>query len=95
MIVEGYIECKFGCIRLILLKMLHEYAKFVCNCNEDICVMYCLQMFIFALWACFCVAVCNKLALGLDQTLSMPSDSFVIDYLNSVNHYLSTGKPLL
>ena len=59
------------------------------------CVLYCLQMFTFALWACFCVAVCNKLALGLDQTLSMPSDSFVIDYLNSVNHYLSTGKPLL
>ena len=51
-----------------------------------------LQVLLFAVWACFCLAVSNKLELGLDQTLSMPSDSFNIDYLHSVNTYVSAGK---
>jgi len=49
-------------------------------------------MFVFVAWACICLSVINKLDLGLDQTLSMPQDSYVIDYLKDINKYLSTGK---
>ncbi|XP_067952153.1 NPC intracellular cholesterol transporter 1-like [Watersipora subatra] len=48
----------------------------------------------FGIWACFCLAVCNKLDIGLDQTLSMPEGSYVINYLTEINTYLSTGAPL-
>lgn len=54
-----------------------------------------LQIFVFAVWACFCLAVVNKLDIGLDQTLSMPSDSYVIGYLSEINKYLSTGMHCL
>ena len=36
----------------------------------------------------------HKVEIGLDQTLSMPSDSYVLDYFDYLNKYLSTGAPV-
>lgn len=37
--------------------------------------------------ACFSGAVLHKVEVGLDQSLSMPSDSYVLDYFNGINKY--------
>ncbi|XP_027702658.1 NPC intracellular cholesterol transporter 1 isoform X1 [Vombatus ursinus] len=42
----------------------------------------------------FSMAVLNKVEIGLDQSLSMPYDSYVLDYFKSMNQYLNTGPPL-
>ncbi|KAI4810317.1 hypothetical protein KUCAC02_019156, partial [Chaenocephalus aceratus] len=43
----------------------------------------------------FSVAVVNKVELGLDQKLSMPDDSYVMDYFKNLSMYLHTGAPVL
>lgn len=35
-----------------------------------------------------------KLSIGLDQYLSMPEDSYVLDYFDGLNKYLSIGPPV-
>ncbi|XP_064596791.1 NPC intracellular cholesterol transporter 1-like [Liolophura sinensis] len=78
--------------------------------NEDGCMYYVVKnyyadflmlnwvrpivMFVFVGWFCVCVAVVNKIEIGLDQKLSMPQDSYVLDYFNSLNEYLSVGPPV-
>ncbi|XP_003474080.3 NPC intracellular cholesterol transporter 1 isoform X4 [Cavia porcellus] len=42
----------------------------------------------------FSVAVLNKVEIGLDQSLSMPDDSYVIDYFRSLGQYLHAGPPV-
>uniref|UniRef100_A0A8C8ZF85 NPC intracellular cholesterol transporter 1 n=1 Tax=Prolemur simus TaxID=1328070 RepID=A0A8C8ZF85_PROSS len=42
----------------------------------------------------FSIAVLNKVEIGLDQHLSMPDDSYVVDYLKSVSQYLHAGPPV-
>lgn len=42
----------------------------------------------------FSVAVVNKVEIGLDQSLSMPNDSYVIDYFKSLGQYLHSGPPV-
>ncbi|XP_065788526.1 NPC intracellular cholesterol transporter 1 [Muntiacus reevesi] len=42
----------------------------------------------------FSIAVLNKVAIGLDQSLSMPDDSYVTDYFQSLNQYLHAGPPV-
>ncbi|XP_048363973.1 NPC intracellular cholesterol transporter 1 [Sphaerodactylus townsendi] len=42
----------------------------------------------------FSVSVVNKVEIGLDQRLSMPDDSYVIDYFNSLSKYLHSGPPV-
>ncbi|XP_032943516.1 NPC intracellular cholesterol transporter 1 isoform X2 [Rhinolophus ferrumequinum] len=42
----------------------------------------------------FSIAVLNKVEIGLDQSLSMPDDSYVIDYFKSLSQYLHAGPPV-
>nr|CAB3264418.1 Niemann-Pick C1 protein [Phallusia mammillata] len=49
---------------------------------------------IFVAGACFSGAVLHKVEIGLDQSLSMPSDSYVLDYFDGIKQYLSVGAPV-
>uniref|UniRef100_A0A8C4F214 Niemann-Pick disease, type C1 n=1 Tax=Dicentrarchus labrax TaxID=13489 RepID=A0A8C4F214_DICLA len=40
------------------------------------------------------IAVVNKVEIGLDQKLSMPDDSYVLDYFKNLTEYLHTGAPV-
>uniref|UniRef100_A0A8D0Q6J2 SSD domain-containing protein n=1 Tax=Sus scrofa TaxID=9823 RepID=A0A8D0Q6J2_PIG len=42
----------------------------------------------------FSIAVLNKVEIGLDQSLSMPDDSYVMDYFQSLSRYLHAGPPV-
>nr|XP_005587087.2 NPC intracellular cholesterol transporter 1 isoform X1 [Macaca fascicularis] len=42
----------------------------------------------------FSIAVLNKVDIGLDQFLSMPDDSYVVDYFKSMSQYLHAGPPV-
>ncbi|KAM7125801.1 NPC intracellular cholesterol transporter 1 isoform 2-T2 [Molossus nigricans] len=42
----------------------------------------------------FSIAVLNKVEIGLDQSLSMPEDSYVMDYFKSLSQYLHAGPPV-
>ncbi|KAK9538617.1 hypothetical protein VZT92_003779 [Zoarces viviparus] len=42
----------------------------------------------------FSIAVVNKVEIGLDQQLSMPDDSYVLDYFKNLSMYLHTGAPV-
>ncbi|XP_035025162.2 NPC intracellular cholesterol transporter 1 [Hippoglossus stenolepis] len=42
----------------------------------------------------FSIAVMNKVEIGLDQKLSMPDDSYVLDYFKNMSEYLHTGAPV-
>ncbi|KAI8483758.1 NPC intracellular cholesterol transporter 1 [Branchiostoma belcheri] len=39
-------------------------------------------------------AVVNKLDVGLDQKLSMPEDSYVLEYFSNISRYLKVGAPV-
>ncbi|KAM9308837.1 NPC intracellular cholesterol transporter 1 [Gastrophryne carolinensis] len=42
----------------------------------------------------FSIAVVNKVEIGLDQSLSMPDDSYVLQYFESLNKYMHSGPPV-
>ncbi|KAM6948894.1 NPC intracellular cholesterol transporter 1 [Aplochiton taeniatus] len=42
----------------------------------------------------FSIAVVNKVEVGLDQKLSMPDDSYVLQYFKNMSEYLHTGPPV-
>ncbi|KAM9845012.1 NPC intracellular cholesterol transporter 1 [Aulostomus maculatus] len=42
----------------------------------------------------FSIAVVNKVEIGLDQKLSMPDDSYVLEYFKNMSKYLHTGAPV-
>ncbi|XP_057713324.1 NPC intracellular cholesterol transporter 1 [Corythoichthys intestinalis] len=42
----------------------------------------------------FSIAVVNKVQIGLDQQLSMPDDSYVLEYFKNLSQYLHTGAPV-
>ncbi|XP_041848223.1 NPC intracellular cholesterol transporter 1 [Melanotaenia boesemani] len=42
----------------------------------------------------FSIAVVNKVEIGLDQKLSMPDDSYVLNYFKNLSEYLHTGAPV-
>ncbi|NXO89412.1 NPC1 protein, partial [Certhia brachydactyla] len=42
----------------------------------------------------FSAAVMHNVEIGLDQSLSMPDDSYVIDYFSHISKYLHAGPPV-
>ncbi|CAN9502925.1 unnamed protein product [Ophioblennius macclurei] len=42
----------------------------------------------------FSIATVNKVEIGLDQKLSMPDDSYVLEYFKKLSEYLHTGAPV-
>ncbi|KAL3318174.1 Niemann-Pick disease type C1 [Cichlidogyrus casuarinus] len=54
-------------------------------------VILCAMVF----WACFCLAVIpNGLVTGLDQRLSMPLDSYMLNYFEALSTVLKIGPPV-
>lgn len=51
-------------------------------------------MFVFVGFTCASIAIVDKVAVGLDQRLAMPGDSYVLDYFNKMDTYLSVGPPV-
>ncbi|KAL5104238.1 NPC intracellular cholesterol transporter 1 [Taenia crassiceps] len=50
---------------------------------------------ILLVWMCLCVAlVTTRLEVGLDQRLSMPLGSYVLDYFDAIAQYLAVGPPV-
>ena len=52
------------------------------------------QMIFFVGLTCASIAVTPQLDVGLDQRLSMPGDSYVLDYFNKMYEYLNVGPPV-
>ncbi|XP_028988073.1 NPC intracellular cholesterol transporter 1 [Betta splendens] len=42
----------------------------------------------------FSIAVVNKVEIGLDQKLSMPDDSYLLDYFRNMSEYFHAGAPV-
>lgn len=53
-----------------------------------------IVMIVFAGYFCFSAALVNKIDIGLDQKLSMPKDSYVLDWLTNLTEYLHVGPPV-
>lgn len=49
---------------------------------------------VFVAMLSFSIAVVNKVEIGLDQSLSMPDDSYVLKYFDSLNKYMHSGAPV-
>jgi Niemann-Pick C1 protein len=49
---------------------------------------------LFVGFFCACLGMCNKLKVGLNQKLPMPSDSYQIDYFDALQKYLAVGPPV-
>ncbi|CAG2182401.1 unnamed protein product, partial [Oppiella nova] len=49
---------------------------------------------LFMGWLCTSIAVINKLDVGLDQDISMPSDSYVLRYFEAQTKSLGVGPPV-
>lgn len=48
----------------------------------------------FVLWAMISLIFLPKIEFGLDQTLAVPQDSYLIDYFNDIYDYLKVGPPV-
>ncbi|XP_005097476.1 NPC intracellular cholesterol transporter 1 [Aplysia californica] len=53
-----------------------------------------IVMVIFVGWSCASGALTSRVNIGLDQSLSMPKDSYVLDYFHNISTYLSVGAPV-
>jgi Niemann-Pick C1 protein len=49
---------------------------------------------IFIIITCLSASVIHRIPIGLDQKLSMPKDSYVLDYFYGLENYLSIGPPV-
>ena len=61
----------------------------------NIIVNWFWQIIIFFAWVCLCVAVMNKVQIGLDQKLSMPEVIYWVLYLISWNSVFVSSKPTI
>uniref|UniRef100_H0XBD5 NPC intracellular cholesterol transporter 1 n=1 Tax=Otolemur garnettii TaxID=30611 RepID=H0XBD5_OTOGA len=67
----------------------HDYNK-----QSLFLIHFSFQIAVFVGVLSFSVAVLNKVEIGLDQYLSMPDDSYVVDYFKSISQYLHAGPPV-
>ncbi|XP_076800191.1 NPC1-like intracellular cholesterol transporter 1 [Clavelina lepadiformis] len=65
------------------------YAPFLMNDLVRITVMI-----VFTGLSCWCVVLSGNMTVGLDQDLSVPSDSYVLDYFDYMEKYLDVGVPV-
>jgi Niemann-Pick C1 protein len=49
---------------------------------------------IFIAVTCLSASVIHRIPIGLDQKLSMPKDSYVLDYFYGLENYLNVGPPV-
>jgi Niemann-Pick C1 protein len=48
----------------------------------------------FVIVTCLSLSIIHRIPVGLDQKLSMPKDSYVLDYFYGLENYLSVGAPV-
>jgi len=53
-----------------------------------------IVLLVFFGWLCTSIAVAPRVEAGLDQDLSVPEDSHVLDYFHAMYDYLSVGPPV-
>lgn len=75
-------ELLFRCFKYI-------YAPFLLN-NW----MRPIVISVFVAVLSFSIAVVNKVEIGLNQSYSMPDDSYLLDYFASMNKYFHAGPPV-
>lgn len=79
-------ETHEGCL-FSLVK--NYYARFITkNWVRPIVIV------VFAFWFCLSGALMMHVDIGLDQSLSMPQDSYVLQYFHNLSEYLSVGPPV-
>ncbi|CAF3476664.1 unnamed protein product [Rotaria socialis] len=49
---------------------------------------------LFIITTCLSLSSIHRISVGLDQKLSMPKDSYVLDYFRGLEEYLSVGPPV-
>ncbi|CAF0977101.1 unnamed protein product [Rotaria sordida] len=49
---------------------------------------------LFIICTCLSLSIIHRIPIGLDQKLSMPKDSYVLDYFRGIENYLSVGPPV-
>jgi Niemann-Pick C1 protein len=49
---------------------------------------------IFIILTCLSASIIHRIPIGLDQKLSMPKDSYVLNYFYALENYLSVGPPV-
>ncbi len=49
---------------------------------------------LFIIVTCLSLSIIHRIPIGLDQKLSMPKDSYVLDYFYGLENYLSVGPPV-
>ena len=65
----------------------HAYAPFILSKP-----MRAIVMVVFFGWLCASIALAPHADVGLDQDLSMPEDSYMLDYFNVIRSCLSISK---
>ncbi|OWF43470.1 Niemann-Pick C1 protein [Mizuhopecten yessoensis] len=53
-----------------------------------------IVVIVFTGWLSISFALIHKVDVGLDQKLSMPDDSYVLDYFTNLSEYLHVGPPV-
>jgi Niemann-Pick C1 protein len=49
---------------------------------------------LFIIVTCLSLSILHRIPIGLDQKLSMPKDSYVLNYFDGLEKYLSVGPPV-
>ncbi|XP_077999755.1 NPC intracellular cholesterol transporter 1-like [Glandiceps talaboti] len=65
------------------------YAPFLVNKWVRACMMI-----LFVGFFCCCMVWMSNIQIGLDASLSMPRDSYVLDFFTDLGSYLSVGSPV-
>lgn len=66
-----------------------KYSKFILHeLIRPFVIIFFVGLFLFS------CSVVHKVEIGLDQTLSMPMDSYVLEYMNMLFSYLAVGAPV-
>ena len=67
----------------------HSYAPFIMNDYVRP-----LVIFIFVTWLAASIALIPYVKIGLEQNITMPKDSYMIDYFSSLKQYFAVGPPV-
>ena len=67
----------------------HYYAPFIMNGHVRPIVM-----FLFFTWFTSSIALLPYIKIGLEQNITMPRDSYMIDYFAALKEYFAVGPPV-
>ncbi|XP_033640413.1 NPC intracellular cholesterol transporter 1-like [Asterias rubens] len=74
----------------VLYQIFHKfYAPFLM-----VSVVRTLVMLVFVFMACFSGYSLTKISVGLDQKLSMPRDSYMLNYFENLEEHFNSGPPV-